>query len=478
MAGLKQLVKDTAIYGMSTILGKFLNWLLVPFYSYVLAGSGEYGIVANLYAWTALVTVVITYGMETGMFKFINSRKNAPGGSNRVYSTTLCSLGITSILFAVAVILFAEPIAVSMNTGATSSMVAMLGVIVSLDAFDSIPFAYLRHINKALQFSFIKILNVLITIVFNIIFLAYMGKGVEYVFVANLIASVSVTIMLLPTMLKARHDFSWSLWREMFNFGFPMMLLGVVGIMNQTMDKILFPIIYPDSEVGMQQLGIYSACFKVAMIMMMFTNAFRYAYEPFIFQKYGSRNCKESYSDAMKWYLIASFVIFLGMVYYIDIIQYLLEDSYRVGLKIVPFVLLSYIFQGVAYNLALWYKVLGKAWWGTIIAGSGFVVSYVLQVLLIPVYSYWACVMASIGCYFVMMIVSYFLGQKYYPINYQLKRIGLYAIATIVFYSVGMWVVDFDIKWVNWILRALLLIVFAVMVIKIEHINLKKINKL
>lgn len=477
MAGIKQLVKDTAIYGMSTILGKFLNWLLVPLYSYVLAGSDQYGIVANLYAWTALVTVIITYGMETAMFRYINSRKNEKGGSNRVYSTTLCSLAVSSVVFAIAIVLCSDQIAAVIETGATGKMVAMMGVIVAMDAFDSIPFAYLRHINKALLFSFIKIMNVLITIGLNVVFLVKMGKGVEYVFVANLIASAAVTAMLVPTMLKAKYDFSWNLWREMFGFGFPMMLLGIVGIMNQTMDKILFPIVYPDHAVGMAELGIYSACFKVAMIMMMFTNAFRYAYEPFIFQKYGSRNCKESYSDAMKWYLIASFFIFLAMVYYLDIIKYLLQEQYRVGLKIVPYVLISYIFQGVVYNLALWYKVIGNTWWGTVIAGSGFVVSLVLQIFLIPVYSYWACVWASIGCYMVMVIVSYTLGQKYYPINYQLKRIACYTLLTVVLYFVGV-MVDLDDKWFNWGLRGLLLVVFAALVIKFENVKLKKINTL
>lgn len=473
MAGMRQLVKDTAIYGMSTILGKFLNWLLVPMYSYVLSGSDQYGIVANLYAWTALVTVIITYGMETAMFRFINSRKDAEGGSNRVYSTALSSLAVSSLIFAVVVFFFSNPIASSLETGATGNMVAMMGIIVALDAFASIPFAYLRHINSALHFSIIKILNVLITIAFNIIFLIQMKKGVEYVFVANLIASVVVVIMLIPTVLKAKHDFNWQLWREMFRFGFPMMLLGIVGIMNQTMDKILFPIVYPDNAEGMAELGIYSACFKVAMIMMMFTNAFRYAYEPFIFQKYGSRDCKESYSDAMKWYLIASFFIFLAMVYYLDIIQYLLQEQYRVGLKIVPFVLISYIFQGVVYNLALWYKVIGNTWWGTVIAGSGFIVSFILQIWLIPVYSYWACVWASIGCYFVMVIVSYALGQKYYPINYQLKRIGCYTLFTTAFLFIGI-LTDLGNIWLNWGLRALLLLVFVVMVVKFENIKLKK----
>jgi len=266
------------------------------------------------------------------------------------------------------------------------------------------------------------------------------------------------------------------LWREMFRFGFPMMLLGIVGIMNQTMDKILFPIVYPDHAVGMAELGIYSACFKVAMIMMMFTNAFRYAYEPFIFQKYGSRDCKESYSDAMKWYLIASFFIFLVMVYYLDIIQYLLQEKYRVGLKIVPFVLISYIFQGIAYNLALWYKVLGNTWWGTVIAGSGFVVSLLLQIFLIPIYSYWACVWASVGCYFVMVIVSYALGQKYYPINYQLKRIGYYTLLTTAFFFVGV-MTDVGNIWFNWGQRAFLLVAFVVLVVKHEDIKLIKLKK-
>lgn len=477
MAGIKQLVKDTAIYGMSTILGKFLNWLLVPLYSYVLAGSDQYGIVANLYAWTALVTVIITYGMETAMFRYINSRKKDKGGSNRVYSTTLCSLAVSSVVFAVTIVLCSDQIADVIETGATGKMVAMMGVIVAMDAFDSIPFAYLRYVNKALLFSFIKILNVLITIGLNVVFLVKMEKGVEYVFVANLIASAAVTVMLVPTVMKAKHDFSWELWREMFGFGFPMMLLGIVGIMNQTMDKILFPIVYPDHVVGMAELGIYSACFKVAMIMMMFTNAFRYAYEPFIFQKYGSRDCKESYSDAMKWYLIASFFIFLAMVYYLDIIKYLLQEQYRVGLKIVPYVLISYIFQGVAYNLALWYKVIGNTWWGTVIAGSGFVVSLFLQIFLIPVYSYWACVWASIGCYLVMVIVSYALGQKYYPINYQLKRIGCYTLLTVVLFFAGV-TVDLGDKWFNWGLRGLFLVVFAALIIKFENVKLKKINTL
>lgn len=473
MAGIRQLVKDTAIYGMSTILGKFLNWLLVPMYSYVLAGSDQYGIVANIYAWTALVTVIITYGMETAMFRFINSHKDAAGGSNRVYSTTLCSLAVTSVTFAIVVFFFSNPIASALKTGATGNMVAMMGIIVAMDAFDSIPFAYLRHTNKAFLFSVVKILNVLITIALNVLFLVQMHLGVEYVFVANLIASATVTVLLVPTILKAKFDFCWSLWREMFHFGFPMMLLGIVGIMNQTMDKILFPIVYPDDAVGMTELGIYSACFKVAMIMMMFTNAFRYAYEPFIFQKYGSRDCKESYSDAMKWYLIASFFIFLVMVFYLDIIQYLLQEQYRVGLKIVPLVLVSYIFQGVVYNLALWYKVLGKTWWGTVIAGSGFVVSFLLQVFLIPIFSYWACVWASVGCYFVMMIVSFFLGQKYYPINYQLKRIGYYTLLTIAFFIVGV-MTDLGGLWWNWALRAFLLVTFVVLVVKFENIKLKK----
>lgn len=477
---MKQLARETAIYGASSIIGKFLNWLLVPMYSYVLAGSGEYGIVTNLYAWSALVIVIITYGMETGFFRFASRQEE---NANCVYSTALTSIAGSSLILAVLAVVFRDGLAGLVNCGASAEIVAMLAVTVAIDAFDSIPFAYLRYKKRPIRFAVLKLLMIVVNILMNVFFLVVcpwlerrgMGSaiswfwradyGVGYIFVSNLISTLTVTLLLLPTILEARFDFSGRLLRRMLGYSLPIMLLGVVGIMNQTLDKIIFPIVYPDKVAAMSELGIYGACFKVAMIMMMFTNAFRYAYEPFVFQKYGTRNCKESYSDAMKYYIIAALMIFLAMVYYMDILQYLLAPEYRIGLRVVPLVLVSYLFQGVVYNLALWYKLVDKTYWGAIISAVGCVVSLAVQIWLIPRYSYWACVYGAVLCYFVMMLMSYFLGRKYYPVDYQLRRVSMYVVLAAALWALGTFVPVGNF-WLRMIYRTVLLAIFVAVVIK------------
>lgn len=482
MAEMKQLAKETAIYGVSSIVGKFLNWLLVPMYTYVLQNSGQYGIVTNLYAWTALVIVVITYGMETGFFRFASEYKDNKTLSDRVYSTTLCCLAVTSTLFALLLIVFKHDVAELLSCGASANIVAMLGVTVALDAFDSIPFAYLRYKKKPVKFAAYKLISIAINILGNIFFLVICPKisnsgaawlvdwcfrpdyDVEYIFITNLISSFVCTLLLLPTILEPKLDFDRMLLRRMLKYSLPILLLGIVGIMNQTVDKILFPIVYPDKSDAMLQLGIYGACFKVAMIMMMFTNAFRYAYEPFVFQKHGTSKCKESYSDAMKYFIIAALMIFLGMVFYLDILKFLLREDYRIGMEIVPLILISYMFQGIVYNLALWYKLVDKTYWGAIISSIGFIIMFVMQLLLIPKFSYWACVWSSVACYFVMMMVSYFVGQKYYPVDYQLKRIAMYVVLAALLWAAAMFI-TIDNFFVRMAYRTILLAIFCVVVI-------------
>lgn len=486
MAEIKQLAKETAVYGVSSMVGKFLNWLLVPLYSYVLASSADYGIVTHIYAWVALTIVVLTYGMETGYFRFASEKTNDESQANRVYSTTLCSLAFTSLLFSILIVLFRGNVASALGYERHAEYIALMGVCVAMDAFDSIPFAYLRYKKRAAKFAIFKLLMVVVDIFFNIFFLVLCpliadgsfgwmvnwffdpDYGVGYVFVANIIGSTFVTLLLLPTILEAKFDFDGALLRKMLRYSIPILLLGIVGIMNQTVDKILFPEIYPDKDNVMSELGIYGACFKVAMVMMVFTNAFRYAYEPFVFHKYGTRNCKESYSDAMKYFVIASLMIFLGMSFYMDVLQYVLDEQYRVGLKVVPFVLISYLFQGVVYNLSLWYKVVDKTYWGAIFSVIGLLINLGLQIWLIPILSYWACVWAAMACYFVIMVMSYFIGQKYYPINYQLGRIGLYVLLTVVLWSVGYYFVEVDNFVLRMTFRTVLLAVFCIVVVKLD----------
>lgn len=297
MTGIKSLAKDTAIYGLSSIVGKFLNWLLVPFYSYTLKETGDYGMVTELYGWTALALVILTYGMETGFFRFINNDKYK---STQVYSTSLSMLGLTSLLFVAVSLIFLPQISAGMGYEKHPEFIGMLIVVVATDAFCSIPFAYLRYKNKALRFASIKLLMILTNIFFNLFFIWLCPKiyrwnpalidwfykpnyGVGYVFVSNLFSTGITLLALLPYFVKVKFDFNPVLLRKMLGYSLPLLLLGIAGIMNQTFDKIIFTHLFEDQQYARAQLGIYGACYKIAVVMMMFTQAFRYAYEPYIF---------------------------------------------------------------------------------------------------------------------------------------------------------------------------------------------------
>lgn len=482
MSGLKQLAKDTAIYGLSSMVGKFLNWCLVPLYSYVLADASEYGVVTNLYAWTALVIIILTYGMETGFFRFVNSNPEDEARNNRVYSTTLTSLAFTSTLFAIACIAFQNPIATAMGYVSHPDYIAMLGVAISLDAFNSIPFSYLRHKNKAITFASLKLLMIFINIAFNLFFLVGCprlaechpelidwfydpGYGVGYIFVSNLISSASVTLALLPFVFTGKWTFDIKLLKKMLRYSLPLLLLGIAGIMNQTVDKIIFPIIYPDTEEGMRQLGIYGACFKIAMVMMMFTNAFRFAYEPFVFSKHKESDSKASYAAAMKYYIITALLIFLGMTFYLDVFQYVLGEQYRVGLRVIPIVLITYLFQGIVYNLSLWYKLIDKTWWGAVFSIIGFVITLIINIIFVPKYSYFASAFASLASYMIMTLLSYGIGQKYYKIDYRLKEIMIYAAITAILWCAAMIPTIDDIV-LRLIYRTLILSIFVIYTVR------------
>ena len=447
---MKILAKETAIYGVSSIVGKFLNWMLVPLYTYVLQQQSDYGIVTNLYAWTALLLVILTYGMETGFFRFANKEGE---NAQTVYSTSLIALFTTSLLFAVACVIWQTPIAHALDYPEHSEFIALLGIVVAMDAFASIPFAYLRYKKRPLQFATLKLLFVFLNIILNLFFLVLCPKiqdwaiisawynpnyGVGYVFVANIMATGIQTLCLLPAVVEGfcsnsgfrlpdtKHIFSWSLLKQMLKYSLPLLVLGVCGIMNQTLDRILFPFFY-DGADAQAQLGIYGACFKVAMVMMMFTQAFRYAYEPFVFAKHKDRESVEAYADAMKYYIIFSYMILLGMIFYLDLLKFIIAPSYWEGLKIVPIVLWTYIFQGVYFNLSFWYKLTDKTQWGAYFSIIGVVITFGLQVVFVPRIGYVASAASSTVCFFVLMLLSYFVGRKHLEIPYDLRRIGIYT---------------------------------------------------
>ena len=443
MSEMKSLAKDTAIYGLSSIIGKFLNYLLVPLYTYVLARTDDYGIVTNLYAWTALLLVILTYGMETGFFRFANREDY---NANSVYKTAYLTLFSTSALFALIVCLFRQPIANVLGYADHAEFVAMMFVTVAIDAFACIPFAYLRYKKQPIRFAALKLLFVLLNIGFNILFLVVLGKNdVFYVFLSNILATTIQTLCLLPMTMPKGGRFDGTVLKEMLRYSLPLLVLGVAGIMNQTLDRILFPYLYTGAD-AQAQLGIYGACFKVAMVMMMFTQAFRYAYEPFVFAKHKDRQSVEAYADAMKYYIIFSYLILLGVIFYLDIFRYIVSSAYWEGLKIVPVVLWTYVFQGIYFNLSFWYKLTDETQWGAYFSLIGLGITLVLQIVGVPLIGYWASCGSSLVCYFVIMLLSYFIGQKKAPIPYDMKSIGGYTTLTIgllaVYYAIRLYFVQ------------------------------------
>jgi len=465
MSEMKSLAKDTAIYGLSSIIGKFLNYLLVPLYTYALARTDDYGIVTNLYAWTALLLVLLTYGMETGFFRFAN-REDYDAKS--VYKTAYWTLLSTSTLFALLVIVFQQPLAGVLGYADHAEFVAMMFVTVAVDAFASIPFAHLRNQKRPILFAALKLLFVILNIAFNLLFLVILGKNdVFYVFLSNLMATGIQTLCLLPFTMPKGGRFDGKALKEMLRYSLPLLVLGVAGIMNQTLDRILFPYLYP-GEDAQSQLGIYGACFKVAMVMMMFTQAFRYAYEPFVFSKHKDRQSVEAYADAMKYYIIFSYLILLGVIFYLDIFRYIVSSAYWEGLKIVPVVLWTYVFQGVYFNLSFWYKLTDETKWGAYFSLIGLCITLVLQIVGVPIIGYWASCGSSLVCYFVIMVLSYIIGQKKAPIPYDMKSIGGYTLLTFGLLAVYYYIRHyFNLN--MWVLMAIGTFFIAVYIIKMTR---------
>ena len=426
MGKLTTIFKDTAIYGLSSIVGRFLNYLLVPLYTATLsAASGGYGVITNIYAYVALALVLLTFGMETTYFRFTNKTHT---DSETVYGTTLITVGTISLMFAVLVVLLLNPISQLMGYGDHPDYVAVMAVTVAIDAFLCIPFAHLRQQRKSIKFAALKLLNIVITILLNLIYFYFMeGKDVGYVFYINMASTVLLALCLITEYGTFRWKLDMKLLRTMLSYSWPILILGIAGILNQTADKMLFPYIYEGSDMR-EQLGIYGACSKIAMIMAMITQAFRFAYEPIVFAGVKDKDQHEMYAKAMKFFIIFTLLAFLMVVGYMDILKYIIGSDYWPGLRVVPIVMAAEIMMGIYFNLSFWYKVIDKTIWGAIFSGIGCAVLIIVNVLFVPKYGYMACAWGGFAGYGVAMVASYFVGQKYYPIDYPIKDIALYVV--------------------------------------------------
>lgn len=425
---------------MSSIIGRFLNYLLVPLYTAkISAASGGYGVITNMYAYTALLLVILTFGMETTFFRFVNKEGE---DAHKVYTTVLCMVGCTSLLFIALVMAFIHPLSSLMGYADHPAYVWTMFVTVAIDAFQCIPFAYLRYKKRPMKFAAFKLLFILLNILLNVLYYVVLGgTEVGYAFYINLVCTASITFCFYKELKEGfMGDFAtWSetkrLIGKMLRYSWPILVLGIAGILNQTADKILFSYIYKGND-SHTQLGIYGAASKIAMIMAMITQAFRYAYEPFVFGKAKDKDSRDTYAAAMKYFLIFTLLAFLVVMGYIDVLRHIIGRDYWDGLRVVPIVMAAEILMGVYFNLSFWYKLIDRTIWGAWFSGIGCVVLIAVNVIFVPQYGYMACAWAGFAGYGTAMILSYFVGQKYYPINYPLKSIGVYVAITLLFFVV------------------------------------------
>ena len=489
MEQIRKLAGQTAIYGLGTIVPRFLNYaLLTPFYTRIFE-TGEYGIVTELYAYMMVLLVVLTYGMETGYFRFA-SKENQP---KKVYSTALGSILITSSLFILAIIMFNQQIADVMEYSDNKEYILIFSLIITIDACTAIPFAKLRREERGFKFAMIKIINVVVIIGLALFFYVLAPKiyskdpngiisliyspevGVGYVFIANLAGSIATIMLLLPEIAGIRIRIDKILWKKMIKYSYPLLIAGIAGTINDVVDKIVLKHLLTDQSTAMNQLGIYGANYKIGVIMALFIQMFRYAFEPFVFANYNDKNAKEIYAVVMKYFVLFGLFIFLGVMFYLDvIIKLLLGKNFIVSqaMEVVPIILMGYLLYGIFVNLSVWYKINELTKYGAIITGVGALITVVINISLVPVFGYHASAWAHIACYLTMVIMSYYIGKRYYKIPYETVRILVYFVFGLALYWISK-KTKTDIEVINMVINTGLLILFVVVVAWKEKIKWK-----
>lgn len=482
MNPLKKLAGETVIYGIPTIIGRFINWLLVPLYTQIFPNE-EYGVVVNLMAYTAMFMVILTYGMETGYFRFA-SRED----KSKVFSTIIISLSITTLIFLLLVFTFIDKINLFLDNGANLNFIVLIALTLGIDAISSIPFAKLRLDSRPVRFAIIKTINICCNVLFNILFLLvfpwieekfkisipffYSDYGIGYIFLSYLLTSLITLILLLPEFFKIEFYFSRSLLKRILNYSFPILIVGIAAMVNINLDKILLPkLLNSDNAVALT--GIYGANYKLALVMYIVVQAFKFAFEPFFFSKYKNEDSNDIYIKVLNYFIGLGLLIFLVIMFYIDKLKFFIDSSYHEGVIIVPLVLMANLFQGIFYSLSLWYKLSDKTSLGAYIAVIGSFITIVLNIVLVPRIGYMGSAYAVFFCFFIMVILSYLLGQKYYKIDYDLKKIGIYFFTAFSLYYISKYIIMNNI-WLQMLVKTPLLVVFVLVFIYKERLLLFK----
>jgi O-antigen/teichoic acid export membrane protein len=485
LKAIKKLTGETAIYGMPSIIGRFLNWWLNPYWTYIFINQAELGSIINVYAYVAFLFVILTYGLETGFFRFASKEKD----SNKVFSTSFISLIITSFSFVLLVFAFKNDISKALDLAGRTDFIVIMGITIALDVISTIPFAKLRLQHRPLRFAYIKFINIGVNIAFNLIFLTifpliikhfpggFLSKiydlnfGIGYVFLSNLISSIITLILLIPE-IKVNIQFDFPLLKKMISYSFPILIVGITGMINQNVDKILLPKLLPASMEPLKQLGIYGTAFKMAVLLNMFIQAFRFAFEPFFFSQKEDGESKKMYAIIMKYFVIFGLVIFLFMSTFIDLFMKINASQYRDAIGVVPIIMMANFFMGVYFTLSLWYKLTDKTKYGAYQGILGSIITILINVLLIPLIGYYACAIAILACFVVMTVVSYFGGEKHYPINYDMKSFWFYLIISIAFFAV-YWIFREDGSPKYWLAIVINLVFFAIIFLKEKREFLK-----
>ena len=449
MKALKRLTGETAIYGIPSIVGKFLNWWLNPYWTYIFLKQSQMGEIINIYSYVAFLVVILTYGMETGYFRFASREKD----KNGVFSTSFISIIVTTLSFLLFVFTFKDGIAEFIKVAAHPEYILIMAITVGLDVISAIPFAKLRMDQRPIRFAVIKIVNIALNIFFNIFFLSILpfllkkfprsfiadiydeNFGIGYVFLSNMIASAVTFVMLIP-YFRMKIKFDFSLWKRMILYSFPILIVGITGIVNMQIDKILIPRLMPIESDPMGQLGVYGSNFKLAVLLNMFIQAFRFAFEPFFFNQKEDGDTKKMYALILKYFSILGLIIFLGLSTFVDLLKQLIASQYHEGVKIIPIVLLANFFMGVYFTLSLWYKLSDKTKYGAYMGIIGSVITVAINLIFIPSIGYMASAIAVLSCFFVMTVLSYLLGRKFYPIPYDLKNFFFYLILSVLLFVV------------------------------------------
>jgi O-antigen/teichoic acid export membrane protein len=482
---LKKLAGQTAIYGLPTIGGRMLNYALVPFFTYIFGKPADFGLNVEFFAYISFLNILFTYGMETALFNFSVLETD----KNMVYSTTLRSLVISTVALSIPFVFFSNDLANLLRYPGHADFIWWAILIVGTDAIAAIPFAKLRQENKAKRFATIKMINISVNVILNLFFIGackyYFEKdpdsllgglynpsiGIGYSFIAQLAANVVSLILLSPEISRIRYGFDFAMWKRMMHYSLPLLIVGFGGMVNETMDRILIKYLLPQG-IAETQVGIYGACYKISILMTLFVMAFRYAAEPFFFARQKEKDAPSLYGKVMTYFVIFCLLIFLGTTLNISWIQYFVGKEYRSGLPVVPILLLANLFLGMYFNLSIWFKLTGKTRFGMFITIIGAIITLFLNFAWIPssneyVGGYMGSAWATLICYCSMMILSFFIGQKYYRVDYDVVRVLGYLTFAIALFFIGKYI-NTNSTILDLLLKNGLIIIYLIVIMMVE----------